>query len=813
MQFKGTIHLGKYYFFIPKREKMLTKKFSKVIGSLPQEIRNLITSFITSEQVTPGMRREVFENYEQLIDRNTPSCNQLAIYVFEKLLKYEYSYSIRLQLFDLLSDLYLRLNIKAKSATYCSMKFQELYNYAHSPHSPKNNALLYDLAECYYYGHGTPQSFQQAIQILTKVQTNYSLELLVKAYLETEDTRYEEKTIEILVELMRQKESIDFSVHQMEVLYEKFFDGNGERLLGCLYENRYLENNLVTLIKRLLENEKFDLANNLIETICSERFASSFANINWFFSIKLILEWSFYKEPNGEELREKWDLDLDSCPFIDWDSIKLNELTDKAITPYKNRINLATQIYNLFIKGRRLFIDSFHEYLPIFFNCPYPNLQSGAFECAFDLMEALFAEPVHNINGTVIRYHLSPKWIPFAISEYARLFSNHLIMGTDTDVLGYKFSTLLFGEPKLGREILNKLVKRFTRIAISKHQLNYNKFDDDEIKLRLLNFLEAIYSEDYPEFNNNHKYSWDRLLELGFELKLPYCYDIVAEQYLFSNHNKNSNPKKAVHFLQYAASHGDSRAMMVLGACYKSGVGIEKNLIKASQWLTRAADQGNLLARRWLVSVEREYKSLEQIAKSEQPYNNTTNIRQDSANSVFTEKNNEQNRRCICLDTETTGLSNSDRICEIAAVEFDPHTYKVIRRFHSYVNPGIPMPYSAYYIHGLSDNFLEDKPVFSEIVNPLISFIQGATIYIHNAKFDTRMLNQEFSRLGLRTFESYCQSIHCTLQMARTKFGQGNNCLDDLCKKFNVDNSGRNYHGALLDSELLVQVLKGLQTK
>lgn len=408
---------------------MLEEKFSKVIGSLPQEIRSLIFSFITSEQITPGMRREVFENYELLISRNTPSCNQLAIYVFEKLLKYEYSYSIRHQLFDLLSDLYLRLNLKSKSATYCSMKFQELYNYAHGAHSPKNNALLYDLAECYYYGQGTSQSFQQAIQILTEVKTNYSLELLVKAYLETEDTRYIEKTLEILAKLMRQKEPIDFSVHQMEVLYEKFFDGNGERLLGYLHNNRYLEDNLINLVKKLLENEKFDLANNLLEAICSEEFARSFLNINWFFSIKLILGWSFYKEPNEEELSGKYCIDLDSSFSIDWHSIKLHELKDKTITPYKNRIRLADQIYSLFKNGRRLFIDSFHECLPAFLNCPYPNLQSGAFECIFDLMEALFAEPVFDINGCVIKYHLSTKWIPIAISEYARLFSNHLIMG------------------------------------------------------------------------------------------------------------------------------------------------------------------------------------------------------------------------------------------------------------------------------------------------------------------------------------------------------------------------------------------------
>lgn len=94
-----------------------------------------------------------------------------------------------------------------------------------------------------------------------------------------------------------------------------------------------------------------------------------------------------------------------------------------------------------------------------------------------------------------------------------------------------------------------------------------------------------------------------------------------------------------------------------------------------------------------------------------------------------------QLQRFISLDTETTGLSPfNDRICEIAAVEFDPVTFEVIRKFHVYLNPEKLMPYRAYEIHGLSNSFLKDKPVFKTIAQEFITFVSGANLYIHNAK-------------------------------------------------------------------------------
>ena len=169
------------------------------------------------------------------------------------------------------------------------------------------------------------------------------------------------------------------------------------------------------------------------------------------------------------------------------------------------------------------------------------------------------------------------------------------------------------------------------------------------------------------------------------------------------------------------------------------------------------------------------------------------------------------NHKSICLDTETTGISKRDRVCEVAALEFNPNTYEIVDKFHVYVNPCMRMPYHAWRVHGLSDAFLQDKPVFKDIAGDLLAFIQNSTVYIHNAAFDKRMLNAEFARLGMDSIENYCSEIQCTYQMAVRKRGRKNNKLDDLCNCYHIDNSNRQLHGALLDCELLVQVLQNLQ--
>lgn len=167
-----------------------------------------------------------------------------------------------------------------------------------------------------------------------------------------------------------------------------------------------------------------------------------------------------------------------------------------------------------------------------------------------------------------------------------------------------------------------------------------------------------------------------------------------------------------------------------------------------------------------------------------------------------------QLQRFISLDTETTGLSPfNDRICEIAAVEFDPVTFEVIRKFHVYLNPEKLMPYRAYEIHGLSNSFLKDKPVFKTIAQEFITFVSGANLYIHNAKYDQSMLDAELERAGFGHLANYVGTIHCTLKIARFYRGNMYNKLDDLCRDFDIDNSDRTTHGALLDASLLVKVI------
>jgi DNA polymerase III subunit epsilon len=161
--------------------------------------------------------------------------------------------------------------------------------------------------------------------------------------------------------------------------------------------------------------------------------------------------------------------------------------------------------------------------------------------------------------------------------------------------------------------------------------------------------------------------------------------------------------------------------------------------------------------------------------------------------------------REIVLDTETTGFDpqGGDRIVEIGAVELYNHmpTGEV---YHVYINPERLMPQEAYEVHGLGDDFLRDKPVFSKIAQTFVDFIGGDKMVIHNAAFDMKFLNYELGLLGIAEMP-YAQAID-TLEIARRKFPGSPASLDALCRRFGVDNSAREKHGALLDSEILAEV-------
>jgi len=161
--------------------------------------------------------------------------------------------------------------------------------------------------------------------------------------------------------------------------------------------------------------------------------------------------------------------------------------------------------------------------------------------------------------------------------------------------------------------------------------------------------------------------------------------------------------------------------------------------------------------------------------------------------------------REIILDTETTGLSpkGGHRIVEVGAMEM---VNKVLtgNKFHYYVNPQRDMPNEAYRIHGISSEFLQDKPLFSEIADEFMSFIEGGKLVIHNAPFDIKFLNHELSLLNRPSLE--LDDAIDTLVMARRSFPGAKVNLDALCRKFKVDNSSREYHGALKDAVLLAEV-------
>lgn len=161
--------------------------------------------------------------------------------------------------------------------------------------------------------------------------------------------------------------------------------------------------------------------------------------------------------------------------------------------------------------------------------------------------------------------------------------------------------------------------------------------------------------------------------------------------------------------------------------------------------------------------------------------------------------------REIIFDTETTGLDNrEDRVIEIGGVELE-NQFPTGRTLHIFVNPGSRKVHpDALAIHGITDEFLKDKPPFADVVEEILAFFGDARWVAHNATFDMGFINAEFARLGMPPIA--IERVTDTLALARRKHPMGPNSLDALCRRYGIDNSHRAKHGALLDSELLAEV-------
>lgn len=161
--------------------------------------------------------------------------------------------------------------------------------------------------------------------------------------------------------------------------------------------------------------------------------------------------------------------------------------------------------------------------------------------------------------------------------------------------------------------------------------------------------------------------------------------------------------------------------------------------------------------------------------------------------------------REVVFDTETTGLDpqQGDRLVEIGCIELY-NRFPTGRTFHCYFNPERDMPESAFQVHGLSNEFLKDKPLFAHKAGELIEFLGDAPLVAHNAMFDLAFLNAEFERAGRPAVSR--ERLVDTLLIARRKHPSGANRLDDLCARYAIDNARRTKHGALLDAELLAEV-------
>lgn len=163
--------------------------------------------------------------------------------------------------------------------------------------------------------------------------------------------------------------------------------------------------------------------------------------------------------------------------------------------------------------------------------------------------------------------------------------------------------------------------------------------------------------------------------------------------------------------------------------------------------------------------------------------------------------------RQIVLDTETTGLDprQGHRIIEVAGIEL-VNRRPTGRHLHKYIHPERDIDAGAAAVHGITLDFLADKPKFADIVDELLDFINGAELIIHNAPFDLGFLDAELDRLGRVPVETLTHGVIDTLKMAKERYPGKRNNLDALCERLEIDNSGRTLHGALLDTELLAEV-------
>ncbi|MDO8959898.1 MAG: DNA polymerase III subunit epsilon [Rhodocyclaceae bacterium] len=163
--------------------------------------------------------------------------------------------------------------------------------------------------------------------------------------------------------------------------------------------------------------------------------------------------------------------------------------------------------------------------------------------------------------------------------------------------------------------------------------------------------------------------------------------------------------------------------------------------------------------------------------------------------------------RQVMLDTETTGLEwrQGERVIEVGCVEMVSRKLTG-RYFHCYLNPERAIGAGAQAVHGLTDEFLADKPKFADVADELLEFLHDAEVIIHNAPFDVGFLDNELELVGKAPLKAACDAITDTLKMARELRPGKKNGLDALCSEFGVDNSNRQLHGALLDAELLAEV-------
>lgn len=462
--------------------------------------------------------------------------------------------------------------------------------------------------------------------------------------------------------------------------------------------------------------------------------------------------------------------------------------------------------------------------------CPYPNMVNFWLEFLPEVFD-------NEIRDSKYADLLSFRELPFTYL-LRKIIDSAAASKADPTLLWKVLQVI--PNHKLLREVVNDTVSR--HFVITSGHENLLGEDRCAFYASLLNLVDWHYEEDIlPEsVASSIPETARELVSVGAP---RYC-EFLARKLYFGKNGCQQDVPTAVKLFMRAAENRDPVGQVFTGHAYAFGSGVEKDILKGLIWLgaaqaagrgDAALDLGTLCetafrnseaALEWfkkshacgyadgtfryglkLVELNRTAEGLALITEAAHRKNKKAKEWIEANDCYFL-------RRFISLSIETTGDSvQSDRVCEIGAVEFDPKTFEKQSQFRVYINPQKPMPIMARLRHGLNDAFLKGKSRFVDEADDFLTYIRDATLFIHEAEFVMFMLDSELKRNSRPLLEKTAKKIVSIRRIGREVIGEEADDLDTLCKAFKVDTSERGRHGALVDAKLLLQLMKAMSEK